>query len=142
MDDGAAVARHQIAQGGVRESDRGHDVQAVHLLLGGERRFPEQAVGAEAGVVHQELQAGLGPHAVRHARQIRLGRQIGDEHLARGAVRPSELRGEGVQPVLPPGHQQQVMARRQGAGELRADPAGGSGDDDDCSAHGVNFRVA
>jgi hypothetical protein len=98
-------------------------VEGVHPLLAVERALPEEAAGAESGVVDQEDQALLVPDPRLHARDPGLGGEVRLEGLNRGAKVPCKLRAQAFEPVGAPRNQEQVVVRGQPAGENLADPA-------------------
>ena len=96
----------------------------------------ELAVAAEAGVVDQQLERRR-----RGARRHRLdaGRrgEVGDQNLDLDLVRGGETLGQRLQPLAPPGDDDQIMARLgELDGERLSDARGGAGDESERSRHG------
>ncbi len=95
--------------------------------------------GAEAGVVHQHVDAGREPFGD-------LGpaggfSEIGRQHFDAAAALVGQLGGQLVEPVRITGHQHNVVAvGGVTAGETLADSGSGPGDQGDATRHGVSVR--
>ena len=107
------------------------DVGADHGELGVAVGPVHRSHGGEAGVVDQDVgrQAALGQRGRELGARVGVG-QVGGDHLGPDRVRPRQLVGQRLQPVLAPGHEgHSVAAPRQLACDLRADARRGTGDD-------------
>ncbi len=111
----------------MRQPHGGEHMQAMHLVLPLQIGLEELAPSSEARVVHQQLQVPGGRQALLHHLHSGIACQICREDLDVHLVRLGQIAGPLLQPVLPPGHQNQVVpAGRQLGREFRADAAGGA----------------
>ena len=130
VEHGAAPPLHHGTEGGGTEAEHGEGVDLHLLLLPVHRQLVERTVGAEAGVVDQQVHR-TGP--VRQSSLHRVaghrGGQVCRQHLHRHAVGGGQFPGQRLQPVLVTGHHHQVRPLRgQAAGDGIADAAGRAGD--------------
>ena len=127
VDDAAGVAGGHGGEDGAAEADGGEDVEAVHLHLAVEGGFVEEAFGAEAGVVDEEVGAG-GFKAGGDAFEGGLGGEVFDEGIG-----VAELGGELAEAVLAAGDEKEIVAAgAQLPRELRADAGRCAGYDCEC----------
>lgn len=109
--------------------DRGGAVDVDQLEFPVERRLVEEAVGAEAGVVDQDVEPmAVGGQGLAESLAFVGVGEVGDEGGACDVVRALDGLGDGVEAVGAAGHEGEVVsARGELARDLLADTAGGAG---------------
>ena len=98
----------------------------------------------EAGVVDQEVdRPGLVEEPVLDQGHSRPLAEVGDQHLALGAVTPLQLLGQALQPLAVAGHEHEVMsALGQPECQDATDPGGRAGDEGNGSSRGRRHVVS
>ena len=109
VEDGAATARHHLLHGPGGQVDDGLDVDAHLRDLVGDRGLRDRADGADARVVHQDVdgQPAIGGSVEKARAGVGIGDVAGDHLDAYGLA---EFGGEVAQPVLPAGDERDAVA--------------------------------
>lgn len=132
VDDGAEIARNQIAESRVSQAHGSHHVQLVHRFLSIKRRFPEPAHGAEACIVDKQREAVFKADSFGDGGKIGLGGKVRLHHFDSGWESAREFNGELLQAILAAGDEKEIVFGRELAGECGADTAGSAGDGNQC----------
>ncbi len=111
-------------------------LRRILAVLAVEREVGEASLASDAGVVHQQVDAG--PQPVLDGGELVRDAHVGDEDLDLHAVRGLQLGGQFLEAVTPAGDDDEVRAvSGQGHGDGPPDPAGRTGDEGDGPAsHG------
>ena len=121
VEDGAAAAGHHLLHRPGGQVDDGLDVEPHLRYLVGDGRFLDRPDGADARVVHEDVdgQAAVGDFVEKACASTGVGDVAGDHLDADGLA---ELGGEVAQPVLAARDERDaVAAMRQFAGDVGAD---------------------
>ena len=124
-----ALGNH-AAKGGVRQVHGGHDVDLVHLVLARDVGLEEEALGTEAGVVHEDLETGGGVDVMHDSLDAGGGCEVGHQGVGADAIGACEVGRDLLEAVQAAGDEREVVARlREFTGESNTQSCGCSRND-------------
>jgi hypothetical protein len=89
---------------------RGHHVDAVHLVLSVDIDFEEEAFGAEAGIVDEYLEVGRRLDVPNDGLHAGVRGKIGCKDGGTDLAVALQTGGDILEPVEPPGNERNIMS--------------------------------
>ena len=112
VDDRALAARDEAGHRGIGEPHQGGDVDVDHLLHQIDVGLPGRHGRADAGIVDEQRDAGVGPEDGLDPREVRHISEVGGDHLDRTSGAVGNSRRQCVEPSPLAGDKDEVIASR------------------------------